>query len=635
MASFKKQINLDFALKAMPSEGEEIAEFVNIVGHASTTGQDRHGDIIAASAWQSGIENYLKNPILLFNHKYDRPIGNVTSLSVDDSGLVITGSVLNAEETIFSLVKQGVLKAFSVGILVKDAFYDSVKDIFVITDLELLEISVVSVPANQDALFSVAKAFESNEELESFKKSFAKGQEDTSLSLPAASKNKEVLKMDEKQIADLTAAAVQKAMDALEAKRTEEAKIVAEKAAKEKTAEATSRQVAIEVMASGTEALVAEITKRLATENATVSKALEDLRVQTSEKALEIEALLKSKARFDEKGSEDGVSYEEKEKAVLMSYILKKSVSETRYGKQLLEKVGPHVSSNLWEQIVSDKLESEIRRQLVVYPQLRQVTMTSGIMKLPVNPEAGLATWVNSTDYGTTASGGAAQIHQLKEITLTSYKVASREYLGNEEEEDAIMALMPIIRDGIVRRVARAIDRAALRGAGTASDPLTGFATYDTTSVVTPTVTGIVTLANMRALRKDLGTWGLMPDALRFIVSNEVYYDLMEDTAFQTMEKVGPLATVITGQIGFLAGTPVLLSGEFPTKAGGLATVATNIGAICVAPANFIAGNHRSLKFETMNLVEFQRTVMVASVRLGMTQISTIDGVGVSTLRYS
>jgi hypothetical protein len=81
--------------------------------------------------------------------------------------------------------------------------------------------------------------------------------------------------------------------------------------------------------------------------------------------------------------------------------------------------------------------------------------------------------------------------------------------------------------------------------------------------------------------------------------------------------------------------TPVIVSDAFPTKAGGAASAATNIGAICVAPANFIAGSQRGLRMDTQELVETQRRVMVASLRTGMTQLSTVNGMGVSTLRWS
>jgi HK97 family phage major capsid protein len=102
----------------------------------------------------------------------------------------------------------------------------------------------------------------------------------------------------------------------------------------------------------------------------------------------------------------------------------------------------------------------------------------------------------------------------LKEITLNAYKVATREYMAYEEEEDSILVLLPIVRDAMIRRVARAVDAAMINGQGTATDPVKGVAMYDASSAVTVDSTVAVSVANMRALRKDLGAWGLEPSEL-------------------------------------------------------------------------------------------------------------------------
>jgi hypothetical protein len=216
-----------------------------------------------------------------------------------------------------------------------------------------------------------------------------------------------------------------------------------------------------------------------------------------------------------------------------------------------------------------------------------------------------------------------------------------------EEEEDSIIVLMPIVRDAMVRRVARAMDKAYLLGAGAGVDPVKGLSIYDATSVgtlgtstTTPTSTGQASIANLRALRKDLGPWGLDTADVTYVVSTDVYYDLLDDTLFQTMDKVGVNATLLTGQVGTIGNSPVLVSGEFPVKAGGANTASTNIGALAFATGNFIAGNQRGLRFDTQDMVETQRKVLVASLRTGLVQVTTSYGglanqMGVSTLRWS
>jgi len=157
------------------SLGEDDDGGVNIKGSASTNALDRAGDIIEAEAWtKGGLENFKQNPILLFNHDYNRPIGKATSLEVTDKGLEITGRISKAAGEIKELVKDGVLGAFSVGFKVKDADYMTETDGCKIKDAELFEVSVVSIPCNQGATFGLSKSFDSIDEYNEFKKQFLK-----------------------------------------------------------------------------------------------------------------------------------------------------------------------------------------------------------------------------------------------------------------------------------------------------------------------------------------------------------------------------------------------------------------------------------------------------------------------------
>lgn len=624
--------------KEVPSASDTI-DSINIEGYANTTTVDRVGDVIPMTAWNKALENYLKNPIILAYHDNDEPIGRMIDHKVDEKGLWVKARISAAAESVFNLVKDGVLTAFSVGFIVKDAIYDSVTDLFIIKDLELLEISVVSVPCNQDSTFSLSKSFENEKDYSEFKSQFAaKKEEVKELSPPAPATNnmKKEWNMDPKELEQLLAKAASDAASAvIKAQAAAAEKAAAEAATKAAEEAAINAKIvaAVKVGESGAEKLLADIEKRFADSAESSKKALEGLEATIKEKTAELEAMQKSKMSFGDKTTE-GPSYTEKETAVLVAKIMGRDLTATKYGQALVTKAGAHVPSATWELEVSMNMEAEIRRRLVISPLLRAIAMQTNVMTIPVNPEAGNATWMANSSFGTTASPGAAQTHQLKEITLSAYKVATMEYLAYEEEEDSLIILLPIIRDAMVRRVARAVDKAFALGAGSGADPVKGIALFDATSAVTVTNTGTVTTANLRALRKDLGAWGLDPADLTFVVSTDTYYDLLDDTAFQTMDKVGAAATVLTGQIGTLGNTPVLVSDTLHAKTTGSSSTTTNIGAICIAPANFIAGSQRGLRFDTQDLVETQRKVLVASLRTGLTQLSTVNGMGVSALRW-
>jgi len=611
----KIELITDFSIEKS-AETDEL----RIVGYANTTHKDRVGDVVAMEAWaKGGLDNYKLNPIILAYHNHSRPIGVAESLSIDESGLKITARISKAAGDVYTLVQEGILKAFSIGFQVKDADYDAVTDIFVIKDLELLEVSVVSVPANQHSLFSVAKGFEDETEYLEFKKSFNPPQEN--LEEDAKEQNNqevptkettEEYNMEKEQMDKLVAEAAQSAATAAIAK-------------------------GIELGKSSAERLLADAEKRIAENESAGLKAVEDLRAELAEKASEIAALQKSKMQFDEKAAGDKITYAEKEAAVLMAKAVNKGITDTAVFQGLVQKYGAHVPSATWELEVSTNMQAEIRRALIVDPIFnKNISMNNPVMRLPVNPEAGYANWVLEAGYKASTSSGTAQDHVLKEINLTAYKLATKEFLGTEEEDDSIVPLLPIIRDAIIRRTAKAWDLALLRGAGAGADPIKGIATTANTTISTTAggeqvrlaVASKATVANMLSMRRALGTRGLVPNELVYIVSNDVYYDLLEDTSFQTMDKVGTQATLLTGQIGSIANTPVVLSGEFEAKA------AEKFGAVIVNQNNFLVGRYKGLRVESDYSVENQQRLIVASQRLGFQQISSVLGAGVATFKW-
>jgi HK97 family phage prohead protease/HK97 family phage major capsid protein len=636
-------------IKELPT-ADEIIDNIFISGYASVNTVDRVGDVVPSSVWEQGMVNYLKNPIVLAYHDHDDPVGRMVEHKIDDKGLWIKARISAAAEEVFNFIKDGVLTAFSVSFRVLDAEYKPETELFIVKELELIEISVVSVPANSDTLFSLSKSFDNNEEYKLFKTQFAL-QSDSAKGLEASNVAKSItskeIGMDPKELQAMldTAAAnaAKQATDALIASQKAE-KDAAEKALADE--EAMQKRVAEAVAkfspsTTGAEKLYEEIENRYKAQAEEGKKTLEGLEATIKEKAAELEAITKSKMKFSG-NNEGGPTYQEKEKAILLGKMANKNFVDTKYGKELIEKYGAHVAAgavtspqSVWELEVSTNMEAEMRRRLVVAPLLRQIQMQTNVMMIPVNQEAGFATWMANSAFGTTTSAGSTQTHQLKEITLSAYKVATNEYLAYEEEEDSILAIMPIVRDAMIRRIAKAVDKAFLRGAGAAADPVKGLVVYDTTSAVNVTSTSVATVSTLRALRKDLGAWGLDPAEMFYIVSTDVYYDLLDDTTFQTMDKVGTLATILTGQIGMANGSPVLVSDAFDGKVSGTVTAATNIAALAVAPANFLVGNQRGMRFDTQELVETQRRVLVSSLRTGMTQISTVNGQAVSVLRWS
>lgn len=145
------------------TDGENKA--YEIEWYASTKDKDRMNDIVEPTAFENTLKQYMTNPIVLLQHDMDKPIWNVIEASIDDKGLFIKAKITEDTDGVFSKLKNWVLRTFSIWYRVKD--YETMENedaewnyIFtnVIKELELFEISLVSVPANP---FALVKSFDS------------------------------------------------------------------------------------------------------------------------------------------------------------------------------------------------------------------------------------------------------------------------------------------------------------------------------------------------------------------------------------------------------------------------------------------------------------------------------------------
>lgn len=142
--------------------------------YASTKDKDRMNDVVEPTAFEETLKQYMTNPIVLLQHDMDKPIGNVIEASIDDKGLFIKAKITEDTDWVFSKLKNGVLRTFSIWYSVKD--YETIENVDaewkysytnIIKALELFEISLVSVPANPFALVkSFDSCFKSEEEIE-------------------------------------------------------------------------------------------------------------------------------------------------------------------------------------------------------------------------------------------------------------------------------------------------------------------------------------------------------------------------------------------------------------------------------------------------------------------------------------
>jgi len=131
-----------------------------IEGFASTNVVDRVKDIVEPKAFEKTMNTFMKIATLLFNHDLNQPIGTVIGYKITDKGLWIRAKIgqgFEPADTVWKMIEQGIVKTFSIGFSIPEGGEEWTKDgIRVIKELDLHEISVVTVPANHEAIFEVS-----------------------------------------------------------------------------------------------------------------------------------------------------------------------------------------------------------------------------------------------------------------------------------------------------------------------------------------------------------------------------------------------------------------------------------------------------------------------------------------------
>jgi len=643
-----------------------------IRGMASTADTDRVGDIIEASAWtKGGLDNYKNNPIILFNHDKNQPIGRAVELSTGDNGLQLKAKIAKSAGHVRELIKEGVLGAFSVGFRVKDAEYLKESDGYKIKDAELLEVSVVTIPANQAATFSLAKSFNSDSEYEEFKKTLKD-------SFPEnESVDFQEVKAQEKTMSDIdinaiVAAAVEKTATAMAMKdaerKAEEAR--KQKALEEETAKKAADEARIiSAVQSGTERLMQDVEKRLAEKDADYTRVVNVLQSELREKADEIQKIRDSKRVFSNRSDEREFDVETAKDAYVLGVITRKGL-DTRLGRQFIEKASndqagvrvPNLGTTIepFESIVSTSIEQDIQLQLILDPLFRKITMNAASMVVPTLPDTGYADFANNAFSGgipgastfkgsleerdSVTAGNPSPLSntgiQMGQKTLTTFRMTSKSYIANEVEEDAIIPVLPYIREAMVRAHARGIEQSLLLGrytgtvySGAGYEGLVKLATGDGKTVdwgggsppiISPTSSTSSDQCTARKLldmRQQMGKYGRNPNDLVFIVSLDAYYDLLDDSEYDDVNLVGQgLATKVTGQVGSIYATPVIVCDEFPGRANG------NPAAVAVNTRNFVVPVLRGVTVEQDYDVENQRRILVATQRRGFDRMFATAG---------
>ena len=150
-------------LKAYVAEVTAAAGDARTIDFTISTGSvDRDRDVIEPEGWK--LAAFKRNNVVMWAHDYSLPpIARATHIRVEDNKLKATADFVPAEilpfaETVYQLLKGGYLHAASVGFKPIKHVFNAERGGVDFQEQELLEFSIVPVPANAEALMNAKAA---------------------------------------------------------------------------------------------------------------------------------------------------------------------------------------------------------------------------------------------------------------------------------------------------------------------------------------------------------------------------------------------------------------------------------------------------------------------------------------------
>ncbi|MEM4720596.1 MAG: phage major capsid protein, partial [Candidatus Methanomethylicaceae archaeon] len=227
----------------------------------------------------------------------------------------------------------------------------------------------------------------------------------------------------------------------------------------------------------------------------------------------------------------------------------------------------------------------------------------------------------------------AASMPTSSSVTLDAKKIAALVYFSEEINEDSIVPVLPYLRDNMARAMANAQEIAVINGQRTAnidtgvtaSDVRKAWDGYryccqsaaktDLNSWSASNATGL-----LRSIRAKMGKYGVDPKNLAWVTSIAGYHQMLNAAELLTLDKYGPNATILTGELGKFDNIPVIVSefvGENLNALGvydGVTTTKTII-ALVHTPA-WVFGDRRAITVKVKDNPEDDNHLLVCHQRL-------------------
>jgi hypothetical protein len=139
--------------------------------------------------------------------------------------------------------------------------------------------------------------------------------------------------------------------------------------------------------------------------------------------------------------------------------------------------------------------------------------------------------------------------------------------LTDQADFETVTAIVDLVRNELIRSIARSTEKALIMGDSAGTDPndvtkaFDGLLKYATTAGnVVDNGGGAITADKIAAVRKVLGVYGINLADVAILAPVDVAFQMIELDEVITVDKYGPSATILTGEIGKLWGMPIVVS---------------------------------------------------------------------------
>lgn len=217
-------------------------------------------------------------------------------------------------------------------------------------------------------------------------------------------------------------------------------------------------------------------------------------------------------------------------------------------------------------------------------------------------------------------------------VTFSAKKLKVRGNVSEEASEDAILSMVDYMRRKLAQSQAEGFEDVVINGDSTSTHQDSDVTTstdhrkaFDGLRFLTDSTakrdngTGLLQVSEFLNLLVKFGKFTQNVNDVMAIVSPIGHTHLVGDPNVQTLEKVGPRATLLVGQVGTVFGRPLIVSGkvrENLNAAGNFDNSVTNRTiALLVHRPSFMVGDRKQVTLEAARDILTGKTVVVSTWR--------------------